>query len=66
LKHRARVTRSKSRTVSVCLGRIGAGHGLNEAAARRALCGLEQVGLVAIRRKPGHGLEVTLLGAEEK
>jgi hypothetical protein len=38
-----------------------AGLGLNEYAARRALRSLETAGLVAVERKPGHGLEVMLL-----
>jgi hypothetical protein len=37
--------------------------GVKEAAARRALRSLEAAGLVTILRKPGRGLEVTLLEA---
>jgi hypothetical protein len=38
-----------------------AGLGVSECAARRALRSLVAAGLVSVLRKPGHGLEVTLL-----
>jgi hypothetical protein len=60
LVHRARLSRSKARTVHVCLKRIGAGHGLNESASRRALRSLERAGLVTVVRHPGQALEVML------
>lgn len=50
----------KHRTVPLCLrGPLPAG--LNEWSARRGVRSLESAGLVTIGRKPGHGLEVTLL-----
>jgi hypothetical protein len=39
---------------------------MNEKAARRALRSLETAGLVAVARKPGRGVEVTLLDAQEE
>lgn len=50
----------KSRTVRLCL-RGELPPGLNRWNARRGLTELENSGLVAILRKPGRGLEVTLL-----
>jgi hypothetical protein len=50
----------KSRTVPFCLGR-GAEVGVTQKSARLALRALETAGLVAVVRKPGRGLEVTLL-----
>jgi len=46
-------------TVKLCLER--AGLGVSEQAARRALRSLEAAGLVSVERRPGRGLEVTLL-----
>ena len=51
--------RRRCRTVKLSLAR--AGLGVSEQAARRALRSLEAAGLVAVVRKPGRGLEVTLL-----
>jgi hypothetical protein len=53
--------RRRRRTVTLSLTR--AGLGVREAAARRALRSLETAGLVTVLRKPGRGLEVTLLDA---
>jgi hypothetical protein len=53
--------RRRQQTVATCLTR--AGLGVSEYAARRALRSLEVAGLVSIRRKPGRGLEVTILDA---
>jgi hypothetical protein len=50
----------KSRTVRFCLSH-GDDLGVSEQAARRALRGMERAGLVSLLRKPGRGLEVTLL-----
>jgi hypothetical protein len=60
LNHKVRLSRSKTRTVSVSLKRIGAGHDLNESAARRALRALEGTGLLSVVRRLGRALEVTL------
>jgi hypothetical protein len=48
------------RTVHFCLAHAAV-EGIPTTTARRAIRQLEQAGLVAIRRKPGRGLEVTLL-----
>jgi len=48
------------RTVLFCLARAAA-DGIPTATARRAIRALERAGLVTICRKPGRGLEVTLL-----
>jgi hypothetical protein len=53
--------RHRQRTFRLCLSRVGLG--MNLYAARRALRSLEAAGLVAVRRQPGCGLEVTLLDA---
>jgi len=53
--------RRRSRTVKLCLR--WAGLGVKEAAARRALRNLEAAALVRVQRKPGRGLEVTILEA---
>jgi hypothetical protein len=58
------IGRQKRRTVRVCLARVGLG--ISEQAARRALKALEVAGLVSVRRKAGHGLEVTLLELPQK
>jgi hypothetical protein len=50
----------KNRTVKLCL-RGSLPHGLNQWSARRAIRNLEASGLVNVVRRPGHGLEVTLL-----
>jgi hypothetical protein len=50
------------RTVTFCLARAAA-DGIPTTTARRAVRALERAGLVAICRKPGRGLEVTLLDA---
>jgi hypothetical protein len=47
-------------TVLFCLTRAAA-DGIAATTARRAVRDLEKAGLVAIRRWPGRGLEVTLL-----
>jgi hypothetical protein len=47
------------RTVLFCLARAVA-EGIPTTTARRAVRALERAGLVAIRRKPGSGLEVTI------
>jgi hypothetical protein len=47
------------RTVLFCLARAEA-EGIPTTTARRAVRALERAGLVAIRRKPGSGLEVTI------
>ena len=51
--------RHNRRTVRLCLGRVGLG--MSEQVARRAVQQLERAGLVSVLRKPGRGLEVTLL-----
>jgi hypothetical protein len=51
---------AKDRTVRFCLARA-AGEGIPTTTARRAIRELERAGLVTIRRKPGRGLEVTIL-----
>jgi hypothetical protein len=51
--------RGGRRTVKVCLSRVGLG--MSEQAARRALQSLETANLVSVARKPGRGLELTLL-----
>jgi hypothetical protein len=48
------------RTVLFCLSRATT-HSIPTTTARRAIRGLEAAGLVAIQRRPGRGLEVTLL-----
>src|SRR5262245_46853445 len=48
------------RTVHFCLTRAAA-EGIPTTTARRAVRQLEGAGLVAIRRMPGRGLEVTIL-----
>lgn len=48
-------------TVKLCLRRVGLG--VSEYAGRRAIGALESAGLIAVLRKPGHGLEVTILDA---
>src|SRR4051812_619934 len=53
--------RRHCRTVKVSLNRVGLG--MSEYAARRALRSLEAAGLVSVLRKPGRGLEVTILEA---
>jgi hypothetical protein len=55
--------RRRLRTVRLCLSR--AGLGLSEYATRRALRALQTAELVSVVRKPGRGLEVTLLDAPE-
>jgi hypothetical protein len=50
----------KDRTVRFCLARA-AGEGIPTTTARRAIRELERAGLVTILRKPGRGLEVTIL-----
>jgi hypothetical protein len=50
----------KDRTVRFCLARAAA-DGIPTTTARRAIRELERAGLVAILRKPGRGLEVTIL-----
>jgi hypothetical protein len=52
------------RTVGLCLPH--AGLGISEQAARRALRALQAAGLVSVLRKPGCGLEVTLLDAAKE
>jgi hypothetical protein len=47
-------------TVLFCLARATA-EGIPTTTARRAARELERAGLVAIHRKPGRGLEVTIL-----
>jgi hypothetical protein len=51
------------RTVTFCLTRAAA-DGVPTTTARRAMRELEQAGLVAVARRPGRGLEVTLLNAD--
>jgi hypothetical protein len=48
------------RTVTFCLARAEA-NGIPVTTARRAIRELERDGLVLIIRRPGHGLDVTLL-----
>jgi hypothetical protein len=52
--------RTRRRTVTFCLARV-AEWGLGEWATRRALRQLAAAGLAVVTRKPGRGLEVTLL-----
>jgi len=53
---------SGRRTVLFCLARAAA-DGIPTTTARRAIRELEWAGLVSIKRKPGRGLEVTILDA---
>jgi hypothetical protein len=53
----------KQRTVHFSLARA-AGDGIPRTTARRAIRALERAGLVKILRKPGRGLEVTLLDSQ--
>ena len=53
---------SGRRTVLFCLARAAA-DGIPTTTARRAIRELERAGLVSIKRKPGRGLEVTILDA---
>jgi hypothetical protein len=53
--------RRKNHTIKLCLGRVDLG--VKKAAARRALRRLERAELVTVHRKPGRGLEVTILEA---
>lgn len=48
------------RTVTFCLSRAAA-DGIPTTTARRAIQALERAGLVSIRRRPGRGLEVTIV-----
>jgi hypothetical protein len=54
--------RARSRAVLFCLAR-GRDMGLSKKATRAAIRHLATAGLVSIVRKPGRGLEVTLLDA---
>jgi hypothetical protein len=51
---------TKDRSVHFCLARAAA-EGIPTTTARRAVRQLERAGLVTIRRKPGRGLEVTII-----
>jgi hypothetical protein len=51
-------------TVLFCLTRAEA-EGIPTTTARRAISRLEAAGLVAVRRRPGRGLDVTILDASE-
>jgi hypothetical protein len=51
----------RQRTVYFSLTRAAA-DGIPTTTARRAVRQLERAGLVTIRRQPGHGLQVTILG----
>jgi hypothetical protein len=51
---------ARRRTIHFCVTRAVA-EGIPITTARRAIHALEQAGLVAIHRRPGRGLEVTLL-----
>ena len=55
---------TRRRTVRFCLTRAAA-DGIPTTTARRAVRELERAGLVSIRRKPGRGLDVTLLDVPE-
>jgi hypothetical protein len=48
------------RTVTFCLSRAAA-DGIPRRTAQRAMEALERAGLVSVRRRPGRGLEVTIL-----
>ena len=52
-------------TVRFCLTRAAA-QGIPVKTARRAVQALERAGLVAVRRMPGRGLEVTLLSPRNR
>jgi len=54
----------RSRDVHFCLSRSAA-DGVPVRTARRAIQSLETAGLIAVSRKPGRGLDVTLLEATE-
>lgn len=56
--------RTRRTTVTFCQSR-GRDMGLSERTTRRALRQLETAGLVSIVRKPGRGLEVTILDVRE-
>jgi hypothetical protein len=53
--------RRRCPAVKLCLARVGLG--VSKQAARRALRELEAAGLIKVARRPGCGLEVTLLDA---
>jgi hypothetical protein len=55
---------TKDRTVHFCLARAVT-EGIPTTTARRAIRELERAGLVTIRRKPGRGLEVTIVDNPE-
>jgi hypothetical protein len=50
-------------TVSLCLEHVG--FGVSEQAGRRAINALAEAGLVSVVRKPGRGLQVTILGTPD-
>ena len=54
----------RNKTITFCLVR-GEAMGLGEYTTRRALRQLQAAGLVSIARKPGRGLEVTILDVRE-
>src|SRR5262249_12599366 len=54
----------KKRTFRFCLSRVGRG-GERRHTARRAIRCLETAGLIAVVRRPGSGLDVTILDATE-
>jgi hypothetical protein len=58
------VGRHRCRTVRLCLRNLTMG--IDRHTARRALRALESAGLVAVARKPGRGVEVTLLEAGDE
>jgi DNA-binding IscR family transcriptional regulator len=55
---------TRRRTVHFCLAHA-ATQGVPTSTARRAVRELERAGLVTVQRKPGRGLDVTLLDADE-
>jgi hypothetical protein len=56
---------TRKQTLHFCLARAAA-DGIPTTTARRAMRQLEQAGLVAVQRRPGCGLEVTLLDAGQE
>ncbi len=51
---------SRKRTIHVCLANVHS-LGLSEDSARRGIKALERARLIEVRRRPGRGLDVTLL-----
>ncbi len=55
---------TRRRTVPLCLSSLRS-LGLNEDSARRGIKALERAALIEVRRRPGRGLEVTLMDVRD-